>query len=90
MNAAQVVKFFLEDVAFDKQRATLQYRPYQLQGSWKWYWVLLAHDGSKALATGTADSRAEAGVQARSKARRSGIVIHKIDVVKPFTKPNRN
>lgn len=85
--AESIVKSLLdEDVGFDKQKATLQYRPHQLQGAWKWYWVLLADDGSRALATGTADSRSEAGVQARMQARKRGIVIQKIDMIKPFTK----
>lgn len=80
-----IVDVFLdEDVAFDKQKATLQYRPYQIQDGWKWYWVLLPEDGSSALATGTGDSRSDAGIKARKEARKKGIVIHKIDLLKPF------
>ena len=84
--ASSIVRDYLEEeIAFDRQAATLQYRPYQIQGAWKWYWVLLPDDGSSALASGTGDSRSDAGIQARKEARKKGIVIHKIDLLKPFT-----
>jgi len=68
---------------FTKMNVTLQYRPYMLNDAWKWFWVLLPDDRSKALATGEADNRAEASVGARREARKLGVVIGKIDVLKP-------
>lgn len=84
-NAASIVSEFLEEeMAFDRQSATLQYRPYEIQGEWKWYWVLLPEDGKSAIASGTGSSRSEAGLQARKEARKKRIVIQKIDILKPF------
>jgi hypothetical protein len=85
MRATEIASALLEDggIGFDKQAATLQYRPYQTQDAWKWFWVLLPDDNSRALATGTADSRAQASTMARLKARKLGIVIQKVDLMKP-------
>ena len=78
----------LEDAStpFAKTPVTLQYRPFRLNDEWKWYWVLLPEDRSKALASGQADNRAQAAVGARKEARRLKVVIAKIDVLKPYEK----
>lgn len=83
--AVQMVSVFLEDeVAFDKQAATLQYRPYRTpEDGWKWFWVLLPDDKSRALASGTGDSRAQASTMARLKARKLGIIIQNVDLMEP-------
>jgi len=84
----QVVAILLDDVAppFTKQKVTLQYRPYMRDDNWKWFWVLLPEDRSKALATGDADSRAAASMSAHASARKLNVSIGKIDVIKPYSK----
>ena len=69
-----------QDSPFAKKKVTLQYRPYQVKDSWKWFWVLHPEDNSAALAHGEADTRAGAAVEARKKARELGVIIHKIAV----------
>ncbi len=83
-----VVKVFLEDATgpFTKEKVTLQYRPYMQDDQWKWFWVLLPDDNSKALATGEAESRAKASVAARLMARKKNVVIGKTSVITPYTK----
>lgn len=83
VNATEIVAALVEDheSPFTKTEATLQYRPFQLDGDWKWYWVLLPKDRNKALASGQADSRAEAATAARLEARKMNIVIASIDVL---------
>lgn len=68
---------------FTKTGVTLQYRPFRLDGDWQWAWVLLPDDRSKALGHGQGSSRAAAAVDARREARRLGVVIAKIGVIKP-------
>lgn len=83
LTAQQIVSALVEDTAgpYDKKTATLQYRPISTGDQWKWYWVLLPPDRSKAYATGDADSRAAAATAARLKARELHIVISDIDVM---------
>lgn len=71
---------------FAKTGVTLQYRPFQMDGGWQWAWVLLPDDRSKALAHGQGINRAVAAVGARKEARKLGVVITKIDVLKPYEK----
>lgn len=81
--AEKFVSLLLDDIAspFTKQRVTLQYRPIQLADQWKWYWILLPEDKSKALATGQGDSRAAASTAARLKARELKVVIANVEVL---------
>lgn len=71
---------------FTKSKVTLQYRPFMLDGDWKWVWVLLPQDRAKALAHGQEDNRAKASVAARLKALELGVTVGEIDVLKPHTK----
>ena len=83
---AKQIRFeLLEDAGtpFAKTPVTLQYRPFRLGDDWKWFWTLLPDDRSKALATGQGDNRAAAAVEARKEARKLGVVISSIDVLKP-------
>ena len=68
---------------FAKDSATLQYRPFRHDGKWTWVWVLLPEDGSAALATGQEDSRPAAATVSRQEAGKLGVVITRIDVIKP-------
>lgn len=89
LSANEIVAELFEDVAtapFAKTRVTLQYRPYLKGDDWKWFWVLLPSDRSKAMATGEADSRAAASTAARQSARGLGVLIGDIDVIKPYAK----
>ena len=83
LKATEIVAALVEDQSspFAKTEATLQYRPFMQDGDWKWYWVLLPKDRSKALASGQADSRAEAATAARLEARKLSVVIASIDVL---------
>ncbi len=82
LKAAQIIAALLEtDSPYAKTPVTLQYRPVKLGGSWAWFWVLLPQDRNKALASGQADSRAEAATAARLEARKLHIVIKDIDVL---------
>lgn len=72
---------------FSKGAVTLQYRPFQMDGAWQWAWVLLPDDRSKALGHGQGINRAVAAVNARKEARKLGVTIAKIDVLKPYEKP---
>jgi len=85
VNAKQIRFELLEDAGtpFAKTPVTLQYRPFRLGDAWKWYWVLLPDDRSKASASGQGDSRAEAAVGARKEARKLGVVISAVEVMKP-------
>lgn len=85
LSAKQIVAELMEDmgVPFTKAKATLQYRPFMRGDDWKWFWVLLPEDGSKALATGEADSRALASTAARQEARKLNVLIGKVDVIEP-------
>jgi len=85
--AESIFNALIEDnVPFSKEQVTLQYRPFKLNGAWKWYWVLLPEDRSKALAHGQEDNRAKAAMQARLKAHELGVVVGKIDLIKPYMK----
>lgn len=88
VTAQQIVCELVEELGapFAKAKTVLQYRPFLLNGDWKWFWVLLPADRSKALATGQSDSRAEAATAARQEARKLGVVIDKIDVMMPYSK----
>ena len=87
VTAKQIRFELLEDAGtpFAKTPVTLQYRPFRLGDDWKWYWVLLPDDRSKALGSGQGDSRAEAAVGARKEARKLGVVIKSIAVLKPHS-----
>jgi len=76
----------LEDLGspFTKTKVTLQYRPFMVDDDWKWFWVLLPEDRSKALETGQADSRAAASIAARLAARRLNVAIGNVDVIMPY------
>lgn len=89
LSATELVAELCEDVAtvpFAKTSVTLQYRPYLKGDDWKWFWVLLPKDRSKAMATGEADNRAAASTAARQSARGLGVVIGDIDVIKPYAR----
>lgn len=88
VSAQQIVDELMEDMGapFTKTKVTLQYRPFMQGDDWKWFWVLLPDDRSKALATGQADSRAEASTAARQQARKLGVVVGKVDVLTPYSK----
>lgn len=74
-----------EDIGspFKKKQAILQYRPFATDGTWHWFWVLLPEDGGSAIATGQGVNRAEAATAARLEARRLGVSIRKIDILRP-------
>lgn len=82
-SAQQIVAELVEDVPFTKARVTLQYRPFLRGEDWRWVWVLLPEDGSRALATGEADSRDLASTAARQEARKLKVQIGNIDVISP-------
>ena len=44
ITAQQIVAALAEELAapFAKSKVILQYRPFQLQGGWRWYWVRAA------------------------------------------------
>jgi len=88
LSAQQIVAELVEDMSapFTKTKVTLQYRPYQQGDDWKWFWVLLPDDRSKALASGTEDSRAEASTVARQEARKLNVIVGKVDVLAPYSK----
>jgi hypothetical protein len=88
MNAKHIVAELAEDAGapFTKAQVTLQYRPFMRGDDWKWFWVLLPEDGSKALETGEADNRAAASIAARQKARKLNVLIGKVDVMKPYSR----
>ena len=83
MTAEQIRDELYEEqgTPFAKEGVTLQYRPFRHGAGWKWYWCLLPADQSRALAHGNADSRAAAGVAARSKARELKQVVDKIELL---------
>jgi hypothetical protein len=84
VTSQQIADALLEAAApFDRKAVTLQYRPFLLDADWKWFWVLLPEDRSKALSSGQEDSRAEAATAARLMARKLHVTISKIDVLKP-------
>ena len=80
-----IVSELLEEYGapFDRKAATLQYRPFLLNGEWQWFWVLIPEDKSKAYAHGHEKNRALAGTKARIKARKLGVVITAVDVLLP-------
>ena len=86
--AESIMSELYEEAAspFSKGEVTLQYRPFKLDASWQWAWVLLPDDRSKALAHGQGINRAAAAVGARKEARKLGVTIAKIDVLKPQEK----
>ena len=88
LTAAEIRSELFEEAVspFTKSGVTLQYRPFQLDGDWQWAWVLLPDDRSKALAAGQGANRAAAAVGARKEARKLGVTIAKIDVLKPHEK----
>jgi len=88
LTAAEIRSELFEEAVspFTKSGVTLQYRPFQLDGDWQWAWVLLPDDRSKALAAGQGANRAAAAVGARKEARKLGVTISKIDVLKPHEK----
>jgi hypothetical protein len=83
MDATTLFETLLEetDSPFTKAEVTLQYRPFQIENDWKWFWVLLPADNSKALAHGQEDNRAQAAVAGRAKARELGVAITKVEVM---------
>ena len=85
--AENLVVVLLEDGTspFTKTKVTLQYRPFKLKDDWKWFWVLLPDDHSKALAHGQEDNRSKASVAARQKARGLNVLIGKVDVIEPYS-----
>lgn len=67
--------------AFNRSEAALEYRPVPARdGTYSWYWILLALPHETHLASGTALNRAQASAQARLKARRLGRRIASVRV----------
>lgn len=87
LTARQIVSVLVEEAEpgtpFSRKTVQLQYRPFLLNGEWKWFWTLLPEDGSAALDTGHADNRAAASVSARRAARKLGVNIAAVDVMQP-------
>lgn len=84
-SADQIVNNLLEANAspFEKTKVTLQYLPFTHRGSWKWHWTLLPEDKSKALEHGSADNRGLASTAARLAARKLGVTIGSVSILKP-------
>jgi hypothetical protein len=66
---------------FQRRYAALEYRPAPINGSHIWYWSLLPlPDETHALATGHAENKGKASIQARQEARKQGYAITTIRV----------
>jgi transcription elongation factor Elf1 len=66
---------------FQRKYAALEYRPAPINGSHIWYWSLLPlPDETHALATGHAENKGKASIQARQEARKHGYAITTIRV----------
>ena len=87
MRSRAIISRLLEDEPFSKPGITLQYRPFRTahDTGWQWFWALLPKNRVKALATGQALSRAAASISARRAARKLGVAVTGINVVKPHT-----
>ena len=84
LQAAQITELLLEDGSpFTRKQVNLQYRPYEHDGVWKWFWALLPAEGGAALVHGDETSRVLASMAARRKARELNVQITSVDTLKP-------
>ena len=72
---------------FSRKTCTLEYRPVRRGEDWDWYWVLLPKLEDKALASGMADTKGEASLEARTAARKNGCRIVSVRTSHPSIKP---
>ena len=68
---------------FSRKTCTLEYRPVRRGDQWDWYWVLLPKLEDQALASGLADTKGEASLEARTAARKNGCRIDTVRVKHP-------
>jgi len=71
---------------FSRKTCTLEYRPVRRGEDWSWYWVLLPKLEDQALASGMADSKGEASLEARTAARKNGCRIATVRTLHPLIK----
>jgi len=72
---------------FSRKTCTLEYRPVHRGEDWSWYWVLLPKLEDVALASGMADTKGEASLEARTAARKNGCRIVTVRTMHPSVKP---
>lgn len=60
---------------FSRKTCTLEYRPVRRSDGWDWHWILLPKLEDRALASGMADTKGEASLEARTAARKHGCRI---------------
>lgn len=72
---------------FSRKTCTLEYRPVRRGEDWGWYWVLLPRLEDRALASGMADTKGEASLEARTAARKNGCRIVAVRTKHPSIKP---
>lgn len=66
---------------FNRDTVKLEYRPARTAKGVTWYWALIDLPMlSKAIATGSANSRSQAGLHARSEAHRLGVKIAEVGI----------
>lgn len=71
---------------FSRKTCTLEYRPVRRGEDWSWYWVLLPKLEDVALASGMADTKGEASLEARTAARKNGCRIAAVRTKHPLIK----
>ena len=71
---------------FSRKTCTLEYRPVRRGEDWSWYWVLLPKLEDAALASGMADTKGEASLEARTAARKNGCRIVTVRTLHPSIK----
>ena len=81
MNAKETVELLLDDSPSDKTPLELEFRPVKRDGQWKWFYVLHNEDRKRAVAHGQADSRAQASIDARLRARKLKGVISRVSIL---------
>lgn len=86
LNVNKIVYALLEKGSdpYIREPVILQYRPFQVGDDWRWFWLLVAPDHSKSIATGEADTRAGASTAARLEARKRGVVIASVELKRPY------
>jgi len=75
---------------FSRKTCTLEYRPVRRGEDWNWYWVLLPKLEDAALASGMADTKGEASLEARTAARKNGCHIVSVRTKHPSIKPQQS